>query len=190
MKVTVQSDVVQFTKFAETLCCIEGQYAVGCQTYELAQLCLKIRVLMVFTIIIILSSHTIGTLQCEDHSPRTPLAGKVTAIHGLKGDHHDLLDRSHHEESVEELKEDDHNLLDRSHHEEKVVGQKEEEVKEEGKEKEEEKVTEEIETTLRTETMETDNETDETTTEKKTQKEAAEEDEDVSDHFVISIVLI
>ena len=88
-------------------------------------------VLILFTLIIMLSSHTIGTLQCEEPSRTTPLAGKVTAIHTLKEDHHDLLDKPHHEESVV------------GEEEEEV---KEEEVKEEREEKEGEKVTEEIET--------------------------------------------
>ena len=75
--------------------------------YELATLGLKIMVLIIFTIIVMLSSHAIGSLQCDVSSRTTPMTGKLAAIQGLKaggndGDDQALLDRVQDEKRADE----------------------------------------------------------------------------------------
>ena len=48
--------------------------------YELAQLCLKISVLLIFTVLIIIFSHKIGAMDCKNDATGPHLASKIAAI--------------------------------------------------------------------------------------------------------------
>ena len=84
-------------------------------------------VLIFFTIIVMLSSHAIGSLQCDEPSRTTPLAGRLAAIQGLKAGGNDG---------------DDQALFDRVDDKQRAVGEEKMEVKEKIEEKEGAKVTE------------------------------------------------